>query len=113
MKFQSGVPSHELDVGHLPLLPLAVERKGNLHADTEHQDVLLALVVFTERRSPGFVASSEILMLSIGKVEFEEYRNAVVETLIAMSVVSGQRYETETQLASPHPISRTQFFRPG
>ena len=52
-------------------------------------------------------------MLSIGKVEFEEYRNAVVEALIAMSVVSGQRYETETQLASPHPISGTQFFRSG
>ena len=34
--------------GHLPLLPLAVERKGSLHADTEHQDVLLAVVVFTE-----------------------------------------------------------------
>ena len=96
MKVQSAVPSHELDVGHLPLLPLAVERKGNLHADTEHQDVLLALVVFTERRSPGFVPSSE-----------------AVETLVAMSVVSGQRYETETQLASPHPISRTQFVRPG
>ena len=50
-KYESStlVPSHELDVGHLPLLPLAVERKGSLHADTEHQDVFFALVVFTEK----------------------------------------------------------------
>ena len=43
-------------------------------------------------------------MMMIGHVAWEEYRNAVVETSTALSGVSGQSHEKETQLASPHPI---------